>query len=85
MGTSMLAKYPKALKGMIGVIAHDKNAIEEVSEVTIMARDACLKAKVNRRVGLFSKAFIWKVVSQKSWNTKISSAPMPIIMMKAER
>ena len=57
-GTSMHAKYPKALRGITGVMAHDRKAIEEVSEVTNMALDACLKAKVNRSIGLSSNALI---------------------------
>ena len=58
IGTSILAKYPKAFKGMIGVMAHEKNAIEEVIDVTNIALAACLNVKVRRRRGLLSNAFI---------------------------
>ena len=66
VGTSMAAKYPKALSGIIGVIEQEKKAIEDVSDVTNIALAACLKVNVNLSYGLLSNALIWKVVSQKS-------------------
>lgn len=85
MGTRIAEKIPNAFKGIMGESVHEMKAIEEVAEVTNIARHACLKVKVSRRIGYLSNARIWKVDIQKSWKTKMSSAPIPIITRKAKR
>jgi len=60
----------------------DPKATVDVSEVTSIDPIACLNARLNLSIGLFLIALIWNVFFQLSWKTKISSDPIPIIMMK---
>jgi len=77
------ANMPKAFKGMIGVKLHETNAMAEVKEVTNIALNACLNVYESFRIGSFLMALILNVESQKSWKTKISSAPIPMTTSRA--
>jgi hypothetical protein len=80
-GTTIAAKTPKAYIGMILLPAQDANATVDVKDVMNIDLLALLKVKVNLFLESSLIAFIKKEPSQKSWKTKMSSAPMPTMTM----
>lgn len=83
--TTMVANIPNDLIGIILLEVHDKNATAEVSDVTIIYFEACAYVYEILKIGCFLIASIVKEFCQLSWKTKISSAPIPTMMIMTER
>ena len=73
---------PKAYNGLIGEMEHMRKATVDVSEVTNMALADFQKVYVSRRTGWFFKAAILVALAHMSWKTKMSSDPMPTMMIR---
>ena len=80
----MAAKRPKAYIGKILLPMQDANAPADVREVTNMALAAFLKVYVSRlMISVYIDLILCEPI-QKSWKTKTSSAPIPMIRMRTE-
>ena len=69
---------------MIGLIHVAKKDTAVVNEVTNIAPDALRNVYAKRNGNLSLMMLIFPVYTQKSWKTKISSQPIPMIMTKTE-
>jgi hypothetical protein len=82
--TMIVEKIPKLLIGMIGLIEQDANATELVTDVTSIYMNAFLTTRDILSIGRCLIAFTHIAFFQQSWKTKISSHPIPTIIIIEE-
>lgn len=85
MRTTRVAKIPKLLSGMILLETQERKATAEVTEVTNICFEACLYVYEILRIGSCLIAAMQNEFYHESWNTKMSSAPIPTMMIKIDR
>lgn len=66
IGTTRAANQPNDAIGISSLMVQEANVIAEVAEVTSIALDAFLHARLIRRIGSLIKALYWNVCSQAS-------------------
>ena len=82
--TIIVENIPKLLIGMIGLIEQEANATELVTDVTSIYMNAFLTTRDILSIGRCLIAFTHNAFFQQSWKTKMSSQPIPTIIIMEE-
>lgn len=82
--TMIVENIPKLLIGMIGLIEQEAKATELVTDVTSIYMKAFLTTIDILSIGRCRIAFTHNAFFQQSWKTKMSSHPIPMIIIMEE-
>jgi hypothetical protein len=85
MKTIIVENIPKLLIGINGLLIQAENATPLVKEVTSIYMKAFLTTRAIRSNGFCLIALIHLAFCQQSWKTKMSSQPMPTIIMTTDK